>query len=177
MSDSTERSVDTGALSRKPDVSRLIKRNRPAAAAVAFPPADQLPEAPEVVNAGVDTSADATGEGVVATTPQAEVPIPAETVEARPATPTTMGTPKAPKSAEATTAKKTMTVYIGGDVRRRARAAFQATSYQEQDSTWSDFVEKAILEETQRRERKHNGGKPFAGGEQRLTGGRPFKDD
>lgn len=70
-----------------------------------------------------------------------------------------------------------MTVYIGGDVRRRARAAFQATSYQEQDSTWSDFVEKAILEEAKRRERKHNGGRPFAGGERRLTGGRPFKDD
>lgn len=49
-----------------------------------------------------------------------------------------------------------MTVSIPTELRNRARAAFRATGYAEQDRTWSHFVAKAIEAETIRRESLDN---------------------
>jgi len=178
MSDSTDRTVDTGALSRKPDVSRLVKRNRPTAAAkstVSFPAAPPPAANSSAADAAVDASLANGAEA--AEISNADAPLPPAVVDPAPATPASEEAPKAKKSAEATTAKRTLTVYVGGEVRQRARAAYKATNYEERDATWSDFVEKAIQAETERRERKYNHGKQFEGGAERLRGGRPLKDD
>ena len=65
-----------------------------------------------------------------------------------------------------------VSVYLPKDLRRAAVAAFKATAHLEADQSWSDMIEKAVRAEVTRRERAHNGGKPFPGGEGRLTPGR-----
>lgn len=65
-----------------------------------------------------------------------------------------------------------VSVYLPKDLRRAAVAAFKATAHLEADQSWSDMIEKAVRAEVKRREKAHNGGKPFPGGEGKLTPGR-----
>lgn len=69
-------------------------------------------------------------------------------------------------------AKKQVTFYIKKVDRQRAKAAYQATSSQENDRSWSDFVAQALMNEVERREAKYNSGEPFPGGTTNLTPGR-----
>jgi hypothetical protein len=70
--------------------------------------------------------------------------------------------------------RTTITFYLSELLRNRARAAYRVTSFAEQDSSWSDMLSKALLVEVERRERIHNLGEPFSGGEEPLTPGRPI---
>ncbi len=70
--------------------------------------------------------------------------------------------------------RTTITFYLSEVLRNRARAAYRVTSFTEQDSSWSHMLSKALLAEVERRERLHNVGKPFAGGAEPLTPGRPI---
>jgi hypothetical protein len=72
--------------------------------------------------------------------------------------------------------KVTVTITVPKSVRNRARAAFQATSYLENDHSWSHMVTKAIEAETLRREALHNGGESYNGGDQKLAPGRKLGD-
>jgi hypothetical protein len=56
--------------------------------------------------------------------------------------------------------------------RERAKAAYLATSSQEMDASWSEFISSAIMNEVLRRERLYNAGEPFPGGSRNLTPGR-----
>ena len=94
----------------------------------------------------------------VAPSPQPHVEQPADASEPKPA-------------------KKAMTIYIPRDVYARARLAFNATRTSESDRTWSQFVEKAIVEEVRRRERLYNAGEAFEGVDAPLPPGRPLSDD
>lgn len=62
--------------------------------------------------------------------------------------------------------------YIRESTQSRARAAFRATAHLEDDETYSDFAEKAILAEVQRREAIYNEGNQYSGGGKRLAPGR-----
>lgn len=68
--------------------------------------------------------------------------------------------------------KKQITFYIKAADRQRAKAAYQATSGQEGDQTWSDFITRALMNEVERREAAYNDGEPFPGGAQNLAPGR-----
>ncbi|NMM92102.1 hypothetical protein B2J88_48965 [Rhodococcus sp. SRB_17] len=81
-----------------------------------------------------------------------------------------------PASAEKTKPKR-ITVYVDQDVFSRARGAYRKTSHLEDDKTWSQFVEKALAAEAERREAAHNGGKQFDGETGALPSGRPISDD
>ncbi|NEN05518.1 hypothetical protein G3T36_06500 [Diaminobutyricibacter tongyongensis] len=70
--------------------------------------------------------------------------------------------------------RTTITFYLSDVLRNRARAAYRVTSFEEQDASWSDMLSKALLAEVERRERIHNLGEHFAGGEEPLTPGRPI---
>ncbi len=70
--------------------------------------------------------------------------------------------------------RTTITFYLSELLRNRARAAYRGTSFAEQDSSWSDMLTKALLTEVERRERDHNYGEQFEGGEEPLTPGRPL---
>jgi hypothetical protein len=70
--------------------------------------------------------------------------------------------------------RTTITFYLSELLRNRARAAYRLTSFEEQDSSWSDMLSKALLAEVERRERLHNLGEVFSGGEEPLTPGRPI---
>ncbi len=70
--------------------------------------------------------------------------------------------------------RTTITFYLPDVLRNRARAAYRVTSFEEQDASWSDMLSKALLAEVERRERIHNLGERFAGGEEPLTPGRPI---
>ena len=70
--------------------------------------------------------------------------------------------------------RTTITFYLGELLRNRARAAYRVTSFAEQDSSWSDMLSKALLAEVERRERAHNLGERFTGGEEPLSPGRPI---
>ncbi|WP_223691959.1 ParB family protein [Leifsonia poae] len=70
-----------------------------------------------------------------------------------------------------------ITVYVRASVRRRSRAAFEATSHSERDRSWSHLVEKALLAESERRETHYNDQEPFEGGERRFRAGRGFVYD
>ena len=63
-------------------------------------------------------------------------------------------------------------MYLPKDFRRTAVAAFKATAHLEADQSWSHMVEKAIRAEVTRRENTYNDGRPFPGGEGKLTPGR-----
>lgn len=68
-----------------------------------------------------------------------------------------------------------VTISVPQSLRTRARAAFKATSYLENDHSWSHMVAKALESETLRREATHNGGEAFTGGDQRLAPGRKLR--
>ena len=62
--------------------------------------------------------------------------------------------------------------YLRESTQNRARAAFRATAHLEDDETYSDFAEKAILTEVMRREALYNEGNQYSGGAKRLAPGR-----
>jgi hypothetical protein len=65
-----------------------------------------------------------------------------------------------------------ITVYIDHALRLRARTAYRVTSHLEGDRTWSDFIERAILREVERREQAHNAGESYPGTNGPLAPGR-----
>jgi hypothetical protein len=67
---------------------------------------------------------------------------------------------------------KQVTFYMRAGDRERAKAAYLATSSQEMDASWSEFISSAVMNEVLRRERVHNNGEPFSGGTRNLTPGR-----
>jgi hypothetical protein len=71
-----------------------------------------------------------------------------------------------------TTGTRQVTDYMPWAYRQRAKAAFQATSGQEMDASWSKFVTRAVMNEVYRRERVYNNGEPFPGGARNLAPGR-----
>lgn len=68
-----------------------------------------------------------------------------------------------------------MTTYLSARTRDRARAAYRATSHLEAEASWSEFVERAILAEVERREKIYNEGEMYAGDRSPLSPGRPLK--
>lgn len=68
-----------------------------------------------------------------------------------------------------------VTAYVSPSLNERAKATFKATRYLEGDASWSEFVERAILAETQRRELEHNAGESYPSDGRRLPAGRPLK--
>ncbi len=78
--------------------------------------------------------------------------------------------------AEKKQTNKPVTVYISQEVYTRARLTYKATSSAERDRNWSQFVEKAIAGEIERRELRHNAGDPFDGVDTPLSPGRPLAD-
>jgi hypothetical protein len=67
-----------------------------------------------------------------------------------------------------------MTTYLSANTRDRARATYRATSHLEGDKSWSDFVERAILAEVERRELAHHAGERYEGDSSPLPVGRPL---
>jgi len=67
-----------------------------------------------------------------------------------------------------------MTTYLSAAMRDRARATYRATSHLEGDKSWSDFVERAILAEVERRELSHNAGERYEGDSSPFPVGRPL---
>lgn len=92
-----------------------------------------------------------------------------------PAEPAPAEPPTAP--AEKKPSNKAVTVYISQDVFTQARLAFNATRSVEGDRNWSQFVEKAVAGEVERRAQRHNGGDPFEGLDAPLSPGRPLADN
>ena len=77
------------------------------------------------------------------------------------------------RATDAATSPDRITVYVDHALRLRARTAYRATSHLEGDRTWSDFVERAILREVERREQAHNAGESYPGTDGPLAPGRP----
>lgn len=67
---------------------------------------------------------------------------------------------------------KQVTFYMPVEDRQRAKAAYLATSGQEMDASWSEFVTRAVMSEVLRRERVYNEGEKFPGGTRNLAPGR-----
>jgi hypothetical protein len=85
--------------------------------------------------------------------------------------------PRKPSRKSATVVVDTtarMTTYLSATTRDRARATYRATSHIEGDKSWSDFVERAILAEVERRELTHNAGERYEGDSSPLPVGRPL---
>lgn len=78
----------------------------------------------------------------------------------------------AAEAATRPTQTKQITFYMTVADRQRAKAAYQATSSQEMDVSWSEFITRALMNEVLRRERLYNNGEPFPGGTRNLTPGR-----
>lgn len=78
------------------------------------------------------------------------------------------------KSASAVEPTARMTTYLSAQTRDRARATYRATSHLEGDKSWSDFVERAIQAEVERREVLHNAGEPYESDNSPLPVGRPL---
>lgn len=94
-------------------------------------------------------------------------------------------TPVAPPSSDSKAAlnsrstgkeSKRITVYIEQSVFARARGVFRATSHLEDDKSWSQFVEKALLREAEAREHAHNEGARYDDSAAQLSSGRPLAD-
>lgn len=68
-----------------------------------------------------------------------------------------------------------VTAFVAPSLNKRAKATFKATRHLEDDASWSEFVERAILAETQRRELEYNAGEPYPSDGTRLPAGRPLK--
>ncbi|GAA1448348.1 ParB family protein [Leifsonia poae] len=71
-------------------------------------------------------------------------------------------------------ARTTITFYIPGPLRDRARAAYRSTSFAEKDTSWSEMLTKALVVEVERREAQYNHGDRYTGGEAPLSPGRPI---
>lgn len=130
----------------EPDLSGMLAKNRPT------PP----PPAPE----------DPADAPTVPETPAKEA--------SKPTAPKELRKPVSRASATADSPKEQISAYVNADLRNRARAAYKATGHLEGDSSWSAFVETAILAETTRRENAHNGGNAYSGDSTKLTPGRPL---
>jgi len=72
---------------------------------------------------------------------------------------------------------KRITVYVDQEVFSRARGAYRNTSHLEDDKSWSQFVEKALAAEAERRETVHNSGNQYEAETGALPSGRPISDD
>lgn len=98
----------------------------------------------------------------------------------RTAAPTPAATPppdsKTAPNGSAAKESKRITVYIDQGVFARARGVFRATSHLEDDKSWSQFVEKALLREAEARELAHNEGKRYDDSDAQLSAGRPLTD-
>jgi hypothetical protein len=70
--------------------------------------------------------------------------------------------------------KKRITVYIDNEIFTRARGVHKATAHLEDDRSWSQFIEKALLREAEARERSHNNGERYSGSDTPLSPGRPL---
>lgn len=86
--------------------------------------------------------------------------------------PATPPRPTAPTDENA--GKKRITVYIDNEIFSRARGVHKATAHLEDDRSWSQFIEKALLREAEARERSHNDGKRYRGSDTPLSPGRPL---
>ncbi|WP_426625919.1 ParB family protein [Leifsonia sp. McL0607] len=76
---------------------------------------------------------------------------------------------------KATPARRTsVTFYLSEGLRNRARAAYRSTSFDEQDSSWSEMLNKALIAEVERREAEYNSGETFQASEEPLSPGRPI---
>lgn len=73
-----------------------------------------------------------------------------------------------------TGAKVPVSVTMQASIIGRARTAYRATSYLEGDSSMSEFIEKAVEREVQRREEQYNRGQLYPVSTERLPGGRPL---
>jgi hypothetical protein len=146
VSDTPDRSI-TGLVPRgaTPDFSRLQRRNRVVQESTHLDGPDGEP-APTPVSAP---------------TPGVALATPALQTQAR----------AVPAAGE----RERVTTYLDGRLRSRAREAYRATSHLEGDKSWSDFVERAILAEVQRREAQHNDGRTYTGDQTPLSPGRPLK--
>ncbi len=88
--------------------------------------------------------------------------------------------PPPPQPAPAAVEKpkpKRITVYVDQVVFSRARGAYRNTSHLEDDKSWSQFVEKALAAEAERRETAHNSGNQYEAETGALPSGRPISDD
>lgn len=72
-------------------------------------------------------------------------------------------------------ARERLSGYIDRLLWNRARNAFLATSYDEADQSWSDFMAKAIMAEAERREALYNQGRPYPDRPARVPQGRPVR--
>jgi hypothetical protein len=73
-----------------------------------------------------------------------------------------------------TSPRTTITFYLPECLRNRARATYRSTSFEEEDSSWSEMLNKALLAEVRRRENAHNAGEMFPGSDEPLPPGRPI---
>jgi hypothetical protein len=67
---------------------------------------------------------------------------------------------------------KGTTIYFPVDLLKRAKATYRHTNSREMDHSWSDFINRAVLIEVERRERLYNEGNHFDGGDGKLAPGR-----
>jgi hypothetical protein len=67
------------------------------------------------------------------------------------------------------------TVSLNSDVIYRAKRAFLATRSFEDEASWSEFVETAIIALVEKREAEYNKGKKFDSSKTKLTAGRPMR--
>ena len=75
----------------------------------------------------------------------------------------------------ATSVLKQVSYYMPTDAVARAKAAYTATSGQENDHSWSDFITRAVLAEVERREDLYNEGERFQGNGRNLAPGRKIQ--
>lgn len=87
--------------------------------------------------------------------------------------PSTVKKPASPLSREGE--RTTITAYMSVELRERARATFLATRNATGDSSFSDFVARAILAEITRREADFNRGNAYPRDSEQLPSGRPLK--
>lgn len=92
-------------------------------------------------------------------TPEAE-PAPAVD-EQKPAPTTASAPPVAPKAAAGTGKRKKVAFEMHTDDSARMRGAVRATMMQEPHRSLTDFINRAIMTEVERLEKKYNGGKSF----------------
>lgn len=70
---------------------------------------------------------------------------------------------------------KGTTIYFPLDLLQRAKAVYRHTNGQEMDHSWSDFINRAVMVEVERRERLYNDGNRFEGGNEKLAPGRKIQ--
>lgn len=71
--------------------------------------------------------------------------------------------------------KEQVTFYMPSSDRQRAKDAYKATNGQEMDSSWTDFIARAVMNEVLRRERVYNNGEPFPQTRAKLAPGRKIQ--